>query len=138
MHYCCTIHSADLCCCLADASRRRKSGTWMTLNGMRVPCPCRKCNGASKDYRTAKRHAEKEAADRPLFPPALQPVAVAEVNDNENKMEDDAPPNCDPAENNEWAFESVDDIVSHVEVLPNCHEPAYKTVRNEIIIVSWQ
>ena len=115
-----------------------KGGTWMTNNGLRVPCPCLNCNGSSRDYRTARRHAALEAADRPLFPPALQPVAVAEVNDNENKMEDDPPPHCDPADNNEAASESVDDIVSHVEVLPNCHEPAYKTVRNEIIIVSWQ
>jgi hypothetical protein len=102
----------------------------MTLNGVRVPCYCRKCAGASRDYRTAERHASEEAADRPLYPAALDASSVAKDDqiDNhevpfqpevEHKEQVPSPP-C-PAVH-------IEDMVSHVEVMPGCNEPVYESV----------
>jgi hypothetical protein len=84
---------------------------------------CYLCNGASKDYRTVRAHADNYRAERPVYPegheenkedhhdPVIQP----------NQPHPNVPdPPYEPA--------SVEDIVSHVETLPNCNEPAYESV----------
>ena len=95
-------------------------GAGMTKNGLRIPCMCYRCAGASRDWRTVQLHAKWDQADRPLFQ-----VPVDQVHDepmvDEQHEEDEAPsyPAVDP---------DIDDIVSHVESLPNCHDPMHETV----------
>jgi hypothetical protein len=101
---------------------------WMTKNGLRLPCMCAKCGGADRDYRTVKRHAAAEAANAPLFP-LLFPV---------DQVQDQAPPHPPvPALEDQKAPEPappypavfVEDMVSHVEAMENCHEPVYDSVK---------
>ena len=97
----------------------------MTKNGLRIPCMCYLCNGASKDYRTVRAHVDNYRAERPVYPegheekkedmPHQHPV-VQPNQPNHNVPDPPYPP------------ASVEDIVSHVETLPNCNEPAYETV----------
>jgi hypothetical protein len=107
----------------------------MTKNGLRVPCMCRKCNGASRDYRTARDHLAREAADRPLFPESFSSPPEAKSADNENKMGDDPDPDpglpipsVDPEDDLAYVYSAFDDMVSHAEALPGCHEPIYESV----------
>jgi hypothetical protein len=98
----------------------------MTKNGLRVPCMCRKCNGADKDYRTARDHLAREAADRPLFPESFSSPPEAKSADNDEKKEND--PGVDPADDLAYVYSAFDDMVSHAEALPGCHEPIYESV----------
>jgi hypothetical protein len=98
----------------------------MTKNGLRLPCMCVKCGGASKDYRTVERHAATEAADVPLFP-LLFPV---------DHVQGQAPPDPPAVEEQEapepnppYPDVPLEGMVSHVEAMENCHEPVYDTVK---------
>jgi hypothetical protein len=110
----------------------RFSVTLMTKNGVRVPCMCHKCHGASKDYRTARDHMAREEADRPLFPESFSSPPEAKSADNDEQKEDSEPelpiPGMDPEDNLPYLYSVFDDMVSHAEALPGCHEPIYESV----------
>ena len=91
---------------------------------------CHRCRGASKDYRTAARHAKLDESERPLFPPSLESSSESksesmdlqeeEVRDNAMPVEDkkEDPPDHDP----------LDAIVSQAEMVENINEPVFHTV----------
>ena len=91
----------------------------MTKNGLRFPYMCHKCNGDSRDYRTVQNHTARDIADRPLFPP-LFPVNYV-LEDPPLPVAPDPPL---PAVHDV----PLEDMVSHAEVVENCHEPVYETV----------
>ena len=95
----------------------------MTKNGLRRPCYCRahKCGGRERDYRTVDKHAQKDDADRPLYP-----VADVDSDQQEHIDPEHLPPL--PIQDPPYAEVAMEDIVSHVESLPHCHEPVYETV----------
>ena len=106
------------------------SSTPMTLNGVRIPCYCHRCLGASKCYRTVARHTKWDAADGPLFPSTpdtpseekLDPTIDNQLEQPVQNMDDDL------VRPYPESISVEDDIVSHVESLPNCNEPIYQTV----------
>jgi hypothetical protein len=102
----------------------------MTRNFLRLPCHCHKCAGASKDYRTVQLHAEREIADRPLFLAPQESRAEENNNaaDNDSYMDEGIQPEDDPGPAVPHGALEMDDIVSHVESLPNCNDPIYETV----------
>ena len=97
----------------------------MTKNGLRLPCMCYSCNGASRDYRTVQAHAKKSAAERPVYPEGLE-EKMQNIPQDDQIMHpiEPEPQVTDPP----YPQAAVEDVVSHVEMLPNCHEPAYETV----------
>jgi hypothetical protein len=97
----------------------------MTKNGLRVPCMCSKCNGASRDYRTVRDHLAREADDRPLFPESFSSPPEAKSADNDNLAPD---PSVEPDDDLAYVYSAFDDMVSHAEALPGCHEPIYESV----------
>jgi hypothetical protein len=102
----------------------------MTRNYLRVPCMCHRCGGAERDYRTLKKHAEKDAANRPLFP-----LEEAKDNHIDQPMQEHAQPIPPPPDIDEPYHEAaLEDIVSYAETLPNCHEPVYNTVRSALFV----
>ena len=108
----------------------RDGGPEMTKNDLRIPCMCYLCNGASKDYRTVRAHAKNYSAERPVYP---------EGHDEEQNMPQPdpviQPDQPDPyVPDPPYPQASVADIVSHVEMLPNCHDPAYPTVHERNVI----
>jgi hypothetical protein len=98
----------------------------MPWNGRKINCYCegRRCGGKPLDWRTHRDHANDDAANRPLYPVN----ALDENNHFGDYMEqkedvgsdDPLPPYHDVP---------VEDIVSHVESLPNVNEAAYTSVR---------
>jgi hypothetical protein len=109
----------------------------MTKNGLKYPCYCWRCLGASKDYRTVDNHTEWDIADRPLYRGPIE----ADVQPDNN------PPEPNPRIHNEIKSDDavvqpypagdleVEDIVSHVEALPNCNQPIYQSVRHNVTIL---
>lgn len=78
-------------------------------------------------------HAAKARANRPLYPAALE--APSEVrprdfaDDARDWQQQELPvPAVDVPADRPYAEAVDDDIVSHVEALPGCHEPVYETV----------
>jgi hypothetical protein len=100
----------------------------MTKNGLRIPCFCTKCGGASKDYRTVDAHARREEADRPLF---RAPIDLPEIthDDDEDMQPEEAPVQPYPD-----GMVDVYDHVSHVESMPNCNQPVYESVHIYVIL----
>ena len=114
-------------------------GTKMTKNGLRIPCHCSKCCGASKDYRTVANHYRQQEAARPLFPASLDSPSEAKCDPIDNRP-DHAIPNMEDQMEDEGNRPvppptAPEDYVSHVESLPNCHEPIYQTVFNALYVV---
>ena len=108
----------------------------MTKNGLRIPCMCHRCGGASKDWRTVQNHARQEAAERPLYPASLDSPSEEKVDPIDNEMQDE-PQEDPPIPAVDELKEHVPDVpceeasaefVGHVEALPNCNEPVYETV----------
>jgi hypothetical protein len=107
----------------------------MTLNGVRLPCPCSKCRGAEKGWRTVDAHLAREKADRPVYqPPApvlarVRPAVIAQVPvDPVNQI--DAPlQNGDPPHSPDDQEDT--EFVSHIENLPNWNDPAYESVHDK-------
>jgi hypothetical protein len=99
----------------------------MTLNGLRVPCLCRRCAGKSRDYRTVALHAARDEADRPLFQRPVDDAAFNEDNIIEQKVESEDEPALPPNYPEEDV--ELDDIVSHVEAMANCNMPIYESVQ---------
>jgi hypothetical protein len=91
----------------------------MTKNGLRYPCYCNvfHCAGAERDYRTVDNHAARDAADRPLYPGNQQQEEISQE-----------PLPAAPIPDPPYPEVPLEDNVSHVESLPNCHEPVYETV----------
>jgi hypothetical protein len=113
------------------------SSAAMTLNGVRVPCPCSRCRGVPRDYRTVQKHKAKEAADQPLFPMAIDPPSGSKVDNEMADVPEEQKEIVEPEEQKEivepaseqlYSPPAVEDMVSHVEALPSCYEPLYETV----------
>ena len=101
----------------------------MTKNGLRLPCMCHKCNGASRDYRTVQNHTARDIADRPLFPPLFPVNHVLE--DPPLPVAPDPPlpaVHDGPEPDQPYPDVPLEDMVSHVEAMENCNEPVYETV----------
>jgi hypothetical protein len=101
----------------------------MTRNGQRVNCYCDvyRCQGKEIDWRTRNIHAKKDAENRPFYP-----VEDAEPQQEEHKDQDGSPqqeelpsPSVPPLPQQDVPFE---DIVSHVNSLPNSDDPVFHTV----------
>jgi hypothetical protein len=97
----------------------------MTKNGLRVNCYCLAyaCAGKEMGWRARDDHARKDAANRPLYP-----VVEDQSNGQDQVYPDEggepAPLNPPPS----YYDVPMDDIVSHVETLPNVNEPLFNTV----------
>jgi hypothetical protein len=103
----------------------------MTKNYLRIPCPCSKCRGGERDYRTVRLHRSLMLADQPIFPhaaPQHPPQVAAQVqhlpvavqlpnNDNDMDMVDIP-----------LAAPEPEQFVSLAETLPSCYKPVYDTV----------
>jgi hypothetical protein len=99
----------------------------MVNNGKRVNCYCsaHRCQGKEVDWRTRDAHGIKDADNRPLYrePAAPRPPG-------EEKFDGDNPSGIPEALQHQMPYQSVpmEDVVSHVDTLPNCNEPVYETV----------
>lgn len=112
----------------------------MTKHGLRIPCPCTRCQGEEKDWRTVATHLDRDRAGLPLFPEVhlapprpVQPPLVLQAPSVVADLPPDDPlqgvaPPCPQQEENKSEF------VSHVENMTNWDEPAYTTVNNALII----
>ena len=102
----------------------------MTLNGVRVPCYCKQCGGRSRDYRTAEKHASAEKADQPLYPSTLEASPKAK-DDHIDNQQLPIPPVVEQKEqvpSAPYPDVLIEDMISHVEAMPNCNMPVFETV----------
>lgn len=112
----------------------------MTKNGLRIPCPCTRCQGEEKDWRTVATHLDRDRASRPLFPEVhlapprrLQPPLVPQAPPVADDLPQDDPlQGVDPPRPQQE--ENKAEFVSHVENMANWDEPAYTTVNNALIM----
>jgi hypothetical protein len=109
----------------------------MTKNGVRVPCWCPKCNGDARDYRTVAVHARLATANRPLFPTPLDAPSVVIHNypDVQQATENEELSAQDPILPRQQPDSEDEEIVSHVQALPNCNVPIYDSVQHMLIDV---
>ena len=102
----------------------------MVKNGLVVNCYCnyKRCGGKQIDWRTHGVHAAKDAADRPLFP---VPEEDENNHSNECMEQKEVPESTDNLP--PYHEVPIEDIVSHIDTLPNVNEPVFQTVPSRIL-----